>query len=337
MKERHKVILKAVIDSYIDTGEPVSSKLLTGHTDLNVSSATIRNDLAELETLGYLHQPHTSAGRVPSEMGYRFYVDNLLELPSIEVEQAREITMALGSINSNVDEFLKQALTMFSTITGYTSAAILPHGRNDKIMKLEVIKTSDDMINLVVITKSGKVKNSFARLYFLATDEDIKDLNRLLGEYLDETGLSQLDEEEFEKLERKLGQKQKEWEFLAGIVKQIVHEVSDPKVIVSGQRHILSYPEFYEIHKAQNVMSFLSEEAALYDVLTAGDGVKIGTEIGRSSLDDMGLVVRKYGADNGAFGALSIFGPKRMDYGKSISQVEYFVKCIEKFLAEHDL
>lgn len=337
MKERHKIILKAVIDSYINTGEPVSSKLLTGHTDLNVSSATIRNDLAELEELGYLHQPHTSAGRVPSEKGYRFYVDNLLELPSVDVEQAQEITMALGSINSNVDEFLKQALTMFSAITGYTSAAIIPHGRNDKIMKLEVIKTSDDMINLVVITKSGKVKNSFARLYFIATDEDIQDLNRLLGEYLDETGLSQLTEEDFDKLEKKLGQKQKEWGFLAGIVKQIVREVHDPKVIVSGQGNILSYPEFYEIHKAQNVMSFLSEEAALYDVLTAGDGVKIGTEIGRSSLDDMGLVVRKYGEDSGAFGALSIFGPKRMDYGKSISQVEYFAKCIEKFLAEHDL
>lgn len=342
MKDRHMAILKAVVESYIETGEPVSSKAILQREEMNVSSATIRNVLADLEKQGYLHQPHTSAGRVPTEEGYRFYVENLLELPSLDMQRAEDLIAAVGSANSNVDDFLREAINLFSAITGYTSAAVVPHSDNDRIMKLEVIKTADDLINLVVITKSGKIKNSFCRLYFLATDEDIAELNHILGEYLKGTSFASLSDEDYDQLQFMLGHQQKNWDFLVGMVKNIVESVHRPKVFVSGQSQMLSYPEFYEIHKAQNVMAFLGKEDALYHVLTSGEdkpgvNIRIGSEIGDDSLEDMGLVIRKYGDDIGAFGALSVFGPKRMDYGKSASQVDYFARCIEKFLKDHYL
>jgi transcriptional regulator of heat shock response len=152
-----------------------------------------------------------------------------------------------------------------------------------------------------------------------------------------------LNDADFDELERLLGIRQKNWEFLVGMVKNIVHSMSRPKVIVSGQSHMLSHPEFYEIHKAQNIMSFLGREDALYHVLTSGEdsrnvnikiGSEIGEEIGDDTLEDMGLVIRKYG-DDSMLGTLSIFGPKRMDYGKGASQVDYFARCIEKFLKDH--
>jgi len=344
VKQRQQDILKAVVESYIENGEPVSSKFILQREGLDVSSATIRNDLAYLEKQGYLHQPHTSAGRVPTEAGYRFYVDHLLELPSLDMQTTEDLVAAVSSINATADDFLKEAITLFSRITGYTSAAVVQQSDSDRIMRMEVIKTADDMINLVVITKSGKVKNSFCRLYFLATDEDIRELNATLGQYVQDAAITQLSDDDFDELERLLGVRQKNWEFLVGMVKNIVHSMNRPKVIVSGQSHMLSHPEFYEIHKAQNIMSFLGREDALYHVLTSGEdshnvnikiGSEIGEEIGDDTLGDMGLVIRKYGDDVGTLGALSIFGPKRMDYGKSASQVDYFARCIEKFLKDH--
>lgn len=338
MKERLNRILRAVIESYIENGEPVSSKgILERETDMNVSSATVRNDLAELERLGYLEQPHTSAGRIPTENGYRYYVDNLLEQHSLDAQLALNIENAMQTSATSIDEFFKTAISAFSKITGYTSAAVISHSDEDKIIKMEVVKSSDDMINLVVITKSGVVKNSFCRLYFLATDEDVEKLNQTLCEYLGDTTVGYLDDDVFDKLEKELASRQKNWEFIAGVIKNIVTSIRKPHVFISGQEKMLSYPEFYEIHKAKNVMSFLNEEEHVYDILNGRAenrlNIIIGSEIGGETLNDMGLVVRRYNGSNDNY-TFSLFGPKRMDYSKTVSQVEYFMKCIERYLKD---
>lgn len=338
MKERLNRILRAVIESYIENGEPVSSKgILEREQDMNVSSATVRNDLAELERLGYLEQPHTSAGRVPTERGYRYYVDNLLPERAVDEELALSIENVAHNSAASIDEFFKTAISAFSKITGYTSAAVISHSDEDKIIKMEVVKSSDDMINLVVITKSGVVKNSFCRLYFLASDEDVSALNSKLNEYIGDTAVGYLDDELFERLEKELAITQKNWEFIAGVIKNIVTSIKKPHVFISGQEKMLSYPEFYEIHKAKNVMSFLNEEEQIYDVLSSNNqdrlNIIIGSEIGGETLSDVGLVVRRYNGNNSDY-TFSLFGPKRMDYGKTVSQVEYFMKCIERYLED---
>lgn len=338
MKERLSRILRAVIESYIETGEPVSSKgILERETSMNVSSATVRNDLAELERLGYLEQPHTSAGRIPTEQGYRYYVDNLLTSHELDSDLALTIGNAANNSAASIDEFFKTAISAFSKITGYTSAAVISHNDSDKIIKMEVVKSSDDLINLVVITKSGIVKNSFCRLYFLASDDDVSSLNQMLQQYLNEGNVGFANDEDFEMLEKQLASGMQNWNFLTGMIKNVVSSIRKPKVIVSGQEKLLSYPEFYEIHKAKNVMSFLSEEEHLCDILSqrASDrlNIIIGSEIGGENLEDMGLVVRRYNGDNNDY-TFSLFGPKRMDYGKTVSQVEYFMKCIEQYLKD---
>lgn len=338
MKERLNIILRSVIESYIENGEPVSSKgILEREQGMNVSSATVRNDLAELEKLGFLEQPHTSAGRIPTEKGYRYYVDNLLQQRELDEALALTIETAMQNSTASIDEFFKTAISAFSKITGYTSAAVISHNNEDRIIKMEVVKTADDLINLVVITKSGVVKNSFCRLYFLASDDEISELNRTLASYLGDESFGYLDDNMFEELEQKLASNQKNWDFLTGVIKNIVTSIKKPHVFVSGQDKLLSYPEFYEIHKAKNVMSFLNEEQQIYDVLSdrAGDrlNIIIGSEIGGETLNDMGLVVHKYTGDHNAY-TFSLFGPKRMDYGKTVSQVEYFMKCIERYLKD---
>ena len=338
MKERLKLILRSVIELYIETGEPVSSKgILERDPEMKVSSATVRNDLAELERLGYLEQPHTSAGRVPTERGYRYYVDNLLQTKELDESLALHIESAMQNSASSIDEFFKAALSAFSKITGYASAAVISHNDEDRIIKMEVVKTSDEFINLVVITKSGVVKNSYCRLYFLATDDEIRDLNSTLENYIGENGVGYLEDDVFDMLEHQLAQKQKDWGFLAGMIKNIVTSVKKPHVFVSGHDKMLSYPEFYEVHKAMNVMSFLNEEQRICDVLSnrADEqlNIIIGSEIGGESLEDMGLVVRRYTGGSDAY-TFSLFGPKRMDYGKTVSQVDYFIKCIERYLKD---
>ena len=338
MKERLNRILRSVIESYIENGEPVSSKgILEREPDMNVSSATVRNDLAELERLGYLEQPHTSAGRVPTEAGYRYYVDNLLTHHELDRQLALSLESVTQSGAMSIDEFFKTAITAFSKITGYTSAAVISHNDEDRIIKMEVVKSADNMINLIVITKSGVVKNSFCRLYFLATDEEVRQLNETLDSYIGDTNVGYLDDGMFDRLEKELADKQKNWDFIAGIIKNIVSSIKKPHVFISGQEKMLSYPEFYEIHKAKNVMSFLSEEDQVYGLLNkrADDrlNIIIGSEIGGESPSDMGLVVRRYNGDGNEY-TFSLFGPKRMDYGKTVSQVEYFMECIERYLKD---
>lgn len=337
MKERLERILKCAVESYIETGEPVSSKgILERDPQMRVSSATVRNELAELERAGYLEQPHTSAGRVPTEAGLRYYVDNLLTESAIDEQLALSLRTAASPAAMSVDEFFQTAIAAFSRITGYTSAAVISRKDEDRIIKMEVIKSADDMINLIVITKSGVVRNSFCRLYFLATDDDVKELNSVLESYIGNDTLGYLDDGLFERMERELAGRQKNWDFVAGIIKNIVAGIKKPHVMVSGQEKILSYPEFYEVHKAKNVMSFLNEEQQVYDVLSSKNDaldVMIGSEISGGDLADMGLVVRRFtGADNDY--TFSLFGPKRMDYGKTVSQVDYFIKCIEQYLKD---
>ncbi len=338
MKERLNRILRSVIETYIENGEPVSSKgILEREEDMKISSATVRNDLAELERLGYLKQPHTSAGRIPTESGYRYYVDNLLPHKELDRQLALSLDNAIQNSTMSIDEFFKTAISAFSKITGYTSAAVISHNDDDRIIKMEVVKSADDMINLIVITKSGVVKNSFCRLYFLASDEEVKELNKTLASYIGDTNVGYLDDQTLDRLEKELAGKQNNWDFIAGVIKNIVTSIKKPHVFVSGQEKMLSYPEFYEIHKAKNVMSFLSEEEQVYGVLNKNPdnmlNIIIGSEIGGDTLSDMGLVVRRYNGDGNEY-TFSLFGPKRMDYGKTVSQVEYFMKCIERYLKD---
>lgn len=339
MKDRLNLILKAAVEAYVDTGEPVSSKLILARSELNVSSATIRNDLAELEREGYLDQPHTSAGRVPTEKGYRYYVDHLLQTAILPVERAAIIEEAVEDPTGNVDEFLKHALSRFSEITGYTAAAVMSHSEDDRIIKVELVKTADNCLNLVAITRSGTVKNSFCRFYFLADDEDIRSLSDVLNTFLGDVSFARLTDEDFEALEERLSNLHQNWNFVAGVVKNMVNSIRNPKVFVSGQSNLLSHPEFYELHKVQNVMRFLSKEEEIRNLLNAQGGeelsIAIGTEIAGINFSDMGLIVRKYGSKSG-FGTISLLGPKRMDYGANASQVEYFAKCIEQYLKDRE-
>lgn len=339
MKDRLNLILKAAVEAYVDTGEPVSSKLILERAELKVSSATVRNDLAELEREGYLEQPHTSAGRIPTEKGYRYYVDRLLQAPIIPVERAAVIKEVVEDPTGNVDEFLKHALSRFSEITGYTTAAVMAHSDEDRIIKVELIKTADNCLNLVAITRSGTVKNSVCRFYFLADDEDIASLSQVLNSFLGDVSFARLTDEDFASLEEQLSSLHQNWNFVAGIVKNMVDSIRNPKVFVSGQSNLLSHPEFYEVHKVQNVMRFLSHEDEICSLLSTQGGeelsIAIGSEIAGINFSDMGLIVRKYGSKSG-FGAISLLGPKRMDYGANASQVEYFAKCIEQYLSKHE-
>ncbi len=339
MKERLSTILKAAIESYVDTNEPVSSKLILARAGLKVSSATVRNDLAELEREGFLEQPHTSAGRIPTEKGYRYYVDHLLQAQCLSIERAAVIEEAIEDPSGNVDEFLKHALSRFSEITGYTAAAVMAHSDEDRIIKVELIKTADQCLNLVAITSSGQVKNSVCRYYFLADDDEIRALSDTLNTFLGDVSFARLTDEDFEALEQRISGLRSEWNFVAGIIKNMVHSIRNPKVFVSGQSKLLSHPEFYEVHKVQNVMDFLSHEEEIRSLLSSAAGeelsITIGSEIAGINFSDMGLIVRKYGSKSG-FGAISLLGPKRMDYGANASQVEYFAKCIEQYLKDRE-
>ena len=339
MKDRLNVILKAAVEAYVDTGDPVSSKLILERANLNVSSATVRNDLAELEREAYLEQPHTSAGRVPTEKGYRYYVDQLLQAPILPAERAAVIQQAVADPSGNVDEFLKHALSRFSEITGYTAVAVMAHSDEDRIIKVELIKTAENCLNLVAITHSGTVKNSVCRFYFLVDDEDLRDLSQVLNDFLGDVSFARLTDEDFKVLEQRLSRLHQNWEFMAGIIKNMVDSIRNPKVFVSGESNLLSHPEFYEVHKVQNLMRFLSREEEIRALLASQSGnelsIAIGSEIAGINFSDMGLIVRKYDSKTG-FGAISLLGPKRMDYGANASQVEYFAKCIEQYLKDRE-
>lgn len=332
MDERKKKILQAVVDEYVNTAEPVSSSALVKKYNLKYSSATVRNELAELEKNGYLDKTHTSSGRVPSEKGYRFYVDELVKEDDISLEEMKYIQTKLNSKVNEIEDLAKIATTTLSEITHYTTVAIGPKTEQQLIEEIKFVLLGTRMLMIVIITDSGLVKETIIKYDEDITQSQVDTLNNLFNTKLKGKPLSKIDKPMEEYI---LSEITYSVDVIKPIIEQINHIVEEAdKIYFEGRNKAFDLPEFKSLEIAKNFVNVLDEKELMIDILDSGVAkdinVYIGDENDKEELKDFSVVTFKHSVGDKDLGTIGIIGPKRMNYSKVISVMKYISKKINE-------
>ena len=341
LSERKKLILKAIIDTHINMGEPVGSKYLTRYEQITFSPATIRNEMAELEEMGYLEQPHTSAGRVPSQLGYRFYVDSLMQQYRISTSEMSELNKLLKLKAAEIDRILDRATKLMSMLTNYTGLALKRVQNRPTVARFDIMYLSPRAFVLIMLTDDGTVKTRQLRLGFDVTRESLEVLSRTLndcvaGRDMDKITLPVI----LEMQTRATGCDQ----LINPIIKTIYETISEPddsELMFDGVNNLLNYPEYSNIDTVKDVLGLFDDKEELLEVMSGVQNDKTNVYIGSESpvevMNNSSLIFRSVKSGGKVVGAVGVIGPRRMDYSKVVTLVEYLSRGISRLMDSDNL
>lgn len=328
LSERKKKILQAIVEEYVETAEPVSSGSLIKKNNLNISSATIRNEMAELEQAGLLDKPHTSAGRVPSAQGYRYYVDQLLKEDNISLEEIEYIKSKLESRAMELEEVTKIVTNTLAEVTHYTSLAIGPDNAQQLISEIKFVLLGSRILMAIILTDNGLIKETLIKFDEDITETQVQSINVIFNNKLRGMPLSEISKPMEEYI---ISEMKNEINIIKSIVEQINKAILEcQNVYLNGAKNILDMPEFNEIDKAKSFLDIvdkkefiksLEQEESVKDI-----NVYIGDENGNEKLKDYSIVTFKHVVNGKDLGTIGIIGPTRMDYSKVISIMKYINK-----------
>lgn len=332
LDNRKKRILQAIVEEYINTAEPVSSGAILQNYGLKCSSATIRNDMAELEHIGYLDKPHTSAGRVPSAKGYRFYVDELLNDKNISLNEIQYIKSKLETKVNEIEDLTKIATNTLSEITHYTSLAVGPKTNKQNIVDIKFVLLGSRVLMAVILTDAGAIKETIIKFDEDITGSQVNSLNYIFNNKLRGMPLEKIDEP-FEQY--MINEMKGELQVIKPIIEQINYTISEnANLYLEGTNKVFNFPEFEKMDKAKNFLNVLDEKDLMMDILNSGMAkdinVYIGDENEHTELKDLSIVTFKHTIGNKDLGTIGIIGPTRMDYSKVISVMKYISKKLNE-------
>ncbi|CUX47748.1 heat-inducible transcriptional repressor HrcA [Clostridium sp. C105KSO13] len=319
ISERKLTILKAIIQNYLETGEPVGSRTLSKYTDLNLSSATIRNEMADLEDLGYIFQPHTSAGRIPSDKGYRLYVDMLMEDKEQEITELRNTMLEK---TDKVDKVLKQAAKVLAANTNYATMVSAPVNNRNTLKFIQLSQVDAEQVVAVIVLGGNVIKNKIIQVGETISNENLLKLNMLLNTTLNSMSIEQINLGLIARLKEQAGIHSEVIGEVLDAVADIIHVDEDMEIYTSGATNIFKYPELSDNQSAQEIISAFEEKQQLADLVTEtlasedshGIQVYIGDETPVKTMKDCSVVTATYELGEGMKGTIGIIGPKRMDY-----------------------
>ncbi len=329
---RKRKILQAIVEEYIETAEPVSSGSLVKNNDLRCSSATIRNEMADLEKSGFLEQPHTSSGRVPSEKGYRYYVDELLREDDLSRREMELIKQRLETKVNELEDLTRIATTTLSEITHYTTIAIGPNVNKHTIIDIKFVLLGTRVLMAVILTDSGIIRESIIKFDEDISQEQVSDLTVIFKNKLVGKPLEKLEGpiEEYIMAEMKTG---------INIIQKIINEINkiieeSNRVYLEGTNKVVDMPEFKKVDIAKDFLNVLDAKDLVADILNAGVAsdinVYIGSESDKEELKNFSIVTFNHILEDKDIGTIGIIGPKRMDYSKVISVMKYISKKINE-------
>lgn len=332
MERRAAKILAAIIDAYIRTGEPVGSKALAQDPDIGVSPATVRNHMAALEQDGYLDHPHTSAGRVPTYKGFRYYVDNLMNPEPINPEKLSEIDERLGR-DMSAEAIIENASAALAEITQCAAISTNHVSKFSVITKVDVVPAGRRMYCLLMIASNGTIRNKVCRMEFDMTNEQMADFSQFLNEHLSGVDIGSLSEEYVEGLTAALGGYMLSLAPLLHTVYELSEEMLRDSVEVRGEANLLACTEL----PARDVIKFIerkSELSGLLESALSGINIRFGEESGTFAISNSTVVSASYYKDGQRAGAIGIIGPMRLDYRKVIPYIEYLSRKVTQMLSE---
>lgn len=327
LDERKLKILQAIIRNYMETGEPVGSRTISKYSDLNLSSATIRNEMSDLEEMGYILQPHTSAGRIPSDKGYRLYVDRMMEEKDREVNELKELMIER---TDKMERVLKQVVKVLAANTNYATMVSAPTYHQKKLKFIQLSKVSSTQILTVIMMEGNLVRNKVIPVREELDQETVLKLNILLNSVLNGLAIEEINLAMIKSLKEQAGTHSELVADVIDAVAEVIHSEEEVEIYTSGTTNIFRYPELSENGKASEILSTFEEKQELTDLVnrTLEDGadrgiqVYIGQELPVQAMKDCSVVTATYELGDGLRGTIGIIGPKRMDYENVVNTLK---------------
>ena len=328
LNERKQKILEAIIRNYMETGEPVGSRTVSKYTDLNLSSATIRNEMSDLEEMGYILQPHTSAGRIPSDKAYRLYVDTILQRKDEEVSEMKELMVEKAD---KIDLLLQQVAKLLAQNTNYTSMVTKPKYQHKRIKFIQLNQMSERQLLVIVVLDNNHVSNKFINLMTDADENVIAQMNFLMNTALTGLDFTEINMAIMQQIKEKAGEYGELASSILDCISEVMTEEDDSEIYTSGATNILKYPELSDKEKMTGLLSTFEEKQMLSawandeppeDDKEHGIQVYIGEESPVESMKDCSVVTATYRIKEGVYGKIGIVGPTRMDYEKVVGTLE---------------
>lgn len=332
LDDRKKSILHAIVDDYINTAEPIGSRTLARKHQLGLSSATIRNEMADLEDMGYLFQPHTSAGRIPSDKGYRFYVDQLMKSSELTVEEMSSIKYAMEIRINELSQLLKRASVAMSQVTKYASVTAAPGKQNNVLKAVQIVPIETGKALIVVITNTGVIKNSLINIPETVLPEHLITVSNIFNEKLKGLTIDKINMPIIREIEILLGHTRDILLPILNGVTDCIGQIDSPEVYLDGTINMLNYPEFNDVMRAKEFLNLMDAKDVLGKILNNvyrnGNYIKItiGEENKIVEMRDCSLITATYNLGSVVVGTIGVIGPTRMEYSKVLAAMNYMRK-----------
>ncbi|WP_027091155.1 heat-inducible transcriptional repressor HrcA [Cohnella thermotolerans] len=336
LSERQRMILTAIVDDYIRSAEPVGSRSISKRGDVAYSPATIRNEMADLEELGLLEQPHTSAGRIPSNKGYRYYVDHLIRLGGIGEQDMLKIRSFFAEKMNMWEEVVGHAATILSQLTNYTSIVLGPEMFNTTLKHFQLVPINETSAVAIIVTSTGHVEHRTVAIPEGIGMDDIQKIVNLLNAKLANVPFIKVKSVLHSEVGKELSRFVDRCEHILQVLETALAENQEPKIFLSGATNIMTQPEFKDVDKVKNILDTLEETSKLmqlFQALPEGIQVRIGTENSVEAINQCSLITATYSYEGQSLGTIGILGPTRMDYGKVISLLDFMSKDLALFMA----
>lgn len=343
LTERKKRILRAIVENYIETAEPVGSKVIAESAGLELSSATIRNEMSDLEALGFLEQPHTSAGRIPSPRGYRLYVNELMAAHKLSLQETERINSALRMKMAELDRVIDQAGRIVSQLTQYPAFALSSGRSRVTIRRFDLLMVERSAFIIVVMTDTNVVRNRLIHLPSDLNETQLQLLNTLLNASFTGLTLEEITPELMRLAQHAAGEAYGLISLVVSFAIEVLEELESRQIHTAGLSHLLEHPEYRSLDKAQTLMSYLSGESNLshfpIPVPREGDPTQIliGPENVADALKDTSVVMASYDIGEGMQGVIGVVGPTRMDYAKITARLSYLAEGLSRLFGRGSL
>ena len=337
LSDRKLAILKAVIDDYIMTGLPIGSRTISKKHGIEFSSATIRNEMADLEELGFLVQPHTSAGRIPSHKAYRYYVDRLMKVVKLNPIEAENIKRYFQDRMSEVNEVVEKAAQALSDTTHHISMVLKPQLKQSVIKRIQIVKITERKAILLVVTDAGLVTDTVIVVPEGMSSDYMEMISRLLTEKLAQKTLEEAESDLRRSLEENLRLNREFVQDLVSAIETSVEPQGERGIVLGGTQNIIEYPDFMSIEKAKSFISVLQTKEMLYDMMKKATRLEFSVTIGQENevkeLQDLSVVTATYKVGGKSLGSFGVIGPTRMDYSKVISILGFVSQSLNSILS----
>ncbi len=344
LDERKRTILTAIIQTYLETGEPVGSRTISKYTDLNLSSATIRNEMSDLEEMGYILQPHTSAGRIPSDKGYRLYVNELIRQKNQEADEMKEMMIEK---TDRLEKVLKQVVQVLAKNTNYATMIAGPSYHQNSIKFIQLSRVSEEQVLATIVAEGNLVKNQIIRVTEPIDEETMLRLNLLLNTQLNGLTIGEINLDMITRMKQQAGIHS---EVIASVVDAVAEAIQpddeDMPIYTSGATNIFNYPELSDSSKARELISAFEDKKELAEMIReasadaddeTGITAYIGTESPLAHMRDCSVVTANYNLGNGMKGTVAIVGPRRMDYKNVVENLRNLKAQMNALFGSGDL